>query len=82
MLNGKNITKEVIVGATSAAVASQASQASTVVGTVIAGTATGVVVNKAIDVIDEHTGIVSDIGDVADDLIDVASDVVSVFKFW
>ena len=32
--------------------------------------------------IDEQTGIVSDIGDVADDLIDAASDVVSVFKFW
>lgn len=79
MSNGRNITKEVIVGAASAAVASQAS---TVVGAVIAGTATGVVINKAIDVIDEQTGIVSDIGDVADDLIDVASDVVSVFKFW
>lgn len=41
-----------------------------------AGAVVGVVTNKAIDVIDDETGIVSDLGSVVDDVDSVVGDVV------
>jgi hypothetical protein len=40
-----------------------------------AGGLTGVLANSALDVLDEHTGLVSDVGDVVDDVVDS-------LKFW
>jgi hypothetical protein len=42
---------------------------------IASGGIAGVAVNKALDVVDYHTGIVSDVGSVVDDVIDT-------FKFW
>jgi outer membrane lipoprotein SlyB len=39
------------------------------------GAIAGIAVNKALDVLDDHTGIVSDLGSVVDDVVDT-------FKFW
>ncbi len=39
------------------------------------GLVAGVAVNTALDVLDSHTGIVSDVGGVVDD-------VIGTFKFW
>lgn len=39
------------------------------------GAIAGIAVNKALDVLDDHTGIVSDLGGVVDDIVDT-------FKFW
>lgn len=42
---------------------------------VAGGSLVGVAVNSALDILDKHTGIVSDVGSLVDDVVDT-------FKFW
>lgn len=79
-MNGKDIVKLAADFAAGGITASAISEryGDGVLSTVLAiagGAVTGVAVNKALDVLDDHTGIVSDLGSVVDDVVDT-------FKFW